>query len=193
MAPILFKVTNMSIAEPVRAPYVFPLNTWRQHLAVRHGPDGEEDDMPRFTRRDALAAGLGTIAITAAASQAAATPAEATEEIRKFTNGREAQTGRITLDLPEIAENGNMVPLTVSVQSAMSGDDFVEEILLVAAGNPRPGLAKFTFTEMSGAAEALTRIRLGETQDVIAVAKMRGGAFFTATRNVKVTIGGCGG
>ena len=115
------------------------------------------------------------------------------ELIKKFTGGKTATEGRVRLDLPEIAENGNTVPMTVSVESPMTEQSYVSDVLIVADGNPRGGIATFHFSPASGVAEANTRIRLAETQNVIAVAKMNDGSFFTASKQVKVTIGGCGG
>lgn len=115
------------------------------------------------------------------------------ELIAKFTGGKTPATGKISLDLPEIAENGNTVPMSISVDSPMSRDNYVKRVLVVADGNPRGGLASFNFSPKSGVAEASTRIRLAKTQNVIAVAEMSDGTFFTAKREVKVTIGGCGG
>ncbi|MDP2733806.1 MAG: thiosulfate oxidation carrier protein SoxY, partial [Hoeflea sp.] len=100
---------------------------------------------------------------------------------------------KITLTAPEIAENGNTVPISVSVESAMEGDDLVESVIIFADGNPSPAVATFHFTEMSGAALATTRMRLAKTQNVVAVAKMKDGSFFMDKKQVKVTIGGCGG
>src|SRR5690606_33107731 len=90
--------------------------------------------------------------------------------IAGFTGGKAAEAGKITLTAPEIAENGNTVPVTVSVESAMSGDDLAESVMLIAAGNPSPAVATFHFSEMSGEAVATSRIRLAKTQDVIAIA-----------------------
>ena len=89
-------------------------------------------------------------------------------------------------DAPEIAENGNTVPITVSAPGASS-------IMILAAGNPVPAVATFNFGPMSAARSGSTRIRLAKTQDVIAVAKMEDGSFQTTQAMVKVTIGGCGG
>ena len=97
------------------------------------------------------------------------------------------------LDLPEIAENGNTVPMTISVESPMTEESYVTDVLVVADGNPRGGVVTFHFSPASGSAEVNTRIRLAETQNVIAVAKMNDGSVFTASKQVKVTIGGCGG
>jgi sulfur-oxidizing protein SoxY len=94
--------------------------------------------------------------------------------------------GALTLNAPEIAENGNTVPIQVGAEGAVA-------IMVLATGNPTPGVATFTFGELAGAHMASTRIRLAGTQDVVAVAKMADGSFKQASANVKVTIGGCGG
>ena len=147
----------------------------------------------KFNRRQALSIGVGVLgALTLHPSQAwAANDAE--EAIKKFTGGKVPSEGRVKLDLPEIAENGNTVPMTVTVESPMTEQSHVTEVLIVADANPRSGVATFHFTPASGVAEANTRIRLASTQDVIAVAKMNDGSFYTASKQVKVTIGGCGG
>ncbi len=149
-------------------------------------------------RRQALglAAGAATVMLAVPATlRTASAKAEenADAAIKKFTGGAEPQTGKISLTTPEIAENGNTVPVAFDVESAMSGDDLVETVLVLADGNPRPGVATFHFSELSGAASASTRIRLAKTQNVIAVAKMKDGSFFMDKKLVKVTIGGCGG
>ena len=113
--------------------------------------------------------------------------------IKKFTGGKAPTDGKVKLDLPEIAENGNTVPITVSVESPMTEQSHVTDVLIVADGNPRAGVATFHFSPASGVAEANTRIRLANTQNIIAVAKMNDGSFFMASKQVKVTIGGCGG
>ena len=121
--------------------------------------------------------------------------AETTAEslIKEFTGGAPTSSDKLTLETPEIAENGNTVPISVQVDSAMTGNDFVETVLVVADGNPLPEVIRFNFTTMSGEAFAKTRIRLAKTQNVTAVAKMADGTFQMATNSVKVTIGGCGG
>ena len=118
---------------------------------------------------------------------------DAQAAIDAFTGGAEPTMARVMLDVPEIAENGNTVPMNVSVESPMTADDYVTEVLIVADGNPRAGVATFRFSPMSGTAQANTRIRLAGTQNVIAVAKMNDGSVFMDRKEVKVTIGGCGG
>ncbi len=150
--------------------------------------------MVRFTRRQTLALGAGAFGAYALGLQPAIASANnANEMINEFTKGKTPTEGKITLDLPEIAENGNTVPLSISVESPMSKDDYVKRIIVVADGNPRAGLATFNFSQKSGVAEASTRIRLAKTQNIIAVAELSDGSFVTTKRQVKVTIGGCGG
>ncbi len=146
--------------------------------------------MPLITRRHALTLGAGIVVTLVAAKDATAKPAEAAAEIAKFTGGKTAEEGKIAIDLPEIAENGNTVPLSIAVESPMRADDYVTDILVVSDGNPFPGFAKFQLTPMSGRAEAATRIRLAATENVIVVAKTSAGKFYTARRLVKVTVGG---
>lgn len=151
--------------------------------------------MRQLSRRAALALGAGGAALTIAGwnNSAFAAAKEAAEEIAKFTGGKEPAKGKISIELPEIAENGNTVPLAISVDAPMTANDYVSEVLVVADGNPRPGVAKFTFSPLSGRADASTRIRLAATQNIIVVAKTSGGQFLTNQKLVKVTIGGCGG
>ncbi|AKI00053.1 putative secreted protein [Hoeflea sp. IMCC20628] len=150
----------------------------------------------QLTRRNVLGltAGAAAFAVAGARVTPAFASAEDTEKsIMDFTGGATAGEGKITLTAPEIAENGNTVPVSVNVESAMEGDDLVESIIIFADGNPSPAVATFHFTEMSGEALATTRMRLAKTQNVIAVAKMKDGSFFMDKKQVKVTIGGCGG
>jgi sulfur-oxidizing protein SoxY len=151
--------------------------------------------MTARSRREVLALGAGSaaLALIGEVRPASATPQEAAELIAKFTGGKTAERGKITIDLPEIAENGNTVPLTIAVDSPMTADDHVTDIIVVAEGNPRPGLATFHLSPMSGRAEAGTRIRLAATENIVVVAKTSKGQFFTELKPVKVTIGGCGG
>jgi sulfur-oxidizing protein SoxY len=149
--------------------------------------------MYALTRRAALALGLGTAAALAGADRTCATPSEADEAIAKFTGGKAAEPGPIAIDLPEIAENGTAVPLTVAVESPMTPSDRITDVLVVADGNPNPRVATFRFTLMSGRAEVATRIRLNATENVIVVARTGDARFFTARKEVKGTIGGCGG
>jgi sulfur-oxidizing protein SoxY len=146
-------------------------------------------------RRQTMLIGAGAVAATLLGQSIVPAKAanDSEELIKKFTGGKTPAQGRVKLDLPEIAENGNTVPMTVSVESPMTEQSYVSDVLVVADGNPRAGVVTFHFSPASGRAEANTRIRLATTQNIIAVAKMNDGSFFTATKQVKVTIGGCGG
>lgn len=150
----------------------------------------------KFNRRQALvlSAGAAVAVVAGIRSGPAHATAEDTEKrIMEFTGGKTPETGKLTLTAPEIAENGNTVPISVDVESAMSGDDMVQSVIILAEGNPNPEVATFNFTAMSGSAAATTRMRLAKTQNVIAVAKMADGSVFMDKKEVKVTIGGCGG
>ncbi len=100
--------------------------------------------------------------------------------------------GKLTLDVPEVAENGNMVPVTVTVDSPMTEQEHVKAIHLIATANPAPNIATFRFTLLSGRASASSRIRLATTQDVIGLAELSDGKFIMTRHPVKVTIGGYG-
>lgn len=101
--------------------------------------------------------------------------------------------GKLVIDMPEIAENGNTVPFTISADSPMTDKDHVKALHIISTANPQPGVATFRLTPLSGKASVSSRMRLARTQDVIGVAELSDGRFLTAKRNVKVTIGGCGG
>jgi sulfur-oxidizing protein SoxY len=146
-----------------------------------------------FNRREALALAAGAAGSIALGAPQALAKNDADEVIKAFTGGKTPTEGKVKLDLPEIAENGNTVPMTVTVDSPMTEQSHVTDVLIVANENPRSGVATFHFSPASGVAEANTRIRLAATQDVIAVARMNDGSFYMASKQVKVTIGGCGG
>jgi len=151
--------------------------------------------MRHLSRRAALALGAGGAALSVVGwgSSAFATPEAAAAETAKFTGGKQPTKGKVAIELPEIAENGNTVPLSVSVDAPMTADDYVSEVLVLAEHNPRPGVAHFHFSPMSGKAQAATRIRLAATQNITVLAKTSKGQLFTGQKLVKVTIGGCGG
>lgn len=136
-----------------------------------------------FTRRDTLAMGAGAALLTVLPFQA---NAMVDDLIAEFTGGADVGDTGIELTAPEIAENGNTVPIEFSAPGATS-------VMLLAAGNPTPPVATVNFGPLAASQAASTRIRLAGTQDVIAIAKMADGSFARASKQVKVTIGGCGG
>jgi len=137
----------------------------------------------KLTRRDALALGLGA---TAASFLPFRAMAAADEAIAEFAGGAAAGSEGLTLTAPEIAENGNTVPISVSAPGATA-------IAIFATGNPTPKVVTYNFGPLAGSQAATTRMRLAGTQDVVAVAKMADGSFVQTSATVKVTIGGCGG
>jgi len=149
--------------------------------------------MRQISRREAMVLSVGAATLSLWPNGAFADAKEAADEVAKFTGGKAAEKGKIAIELPEIAENGNTVPLMVTVNSPMQDNDYVSDILVVSEGNPRPGVAHFHLTPMSGKAVASTRIRLAATQNIVAVAKTSTGQIFSDAKLVKVTIGGCGG
>ena len=138
-----------------------------------------------------------TVAVTAAIaigpSVAIAKPEDVTAEIKKLFGDKPITAGRIKLDLPTIAENGLVVPLNFKVDSPMTDADYVKSVHFWADGNPNPQVASFNFTPMSPRAEAQIRIRLAQTQNIVAVAEFSNGEVYRVAKEVKVTIGGCGG
>jgi len=136
-----------------------------------------------FNRRQALVMSMGA---AAAAVLPLRLSAAIEDNIAAFTGGAAIGEGGITLTAPEIAENGNTVPVSVSAPGATA-------IMILAAGNPTPAVGTFHFGPLAGEQSASTRIRLAGTQDVIAIAQMPDGSFVQASQEVKVTIGGCGG
>ncbi|EPX77036.1 thiosulfate oxidation carrier protein SoxY [Litoreibacter arenae] len=138
----------------------------------------------KLTRRNALVMGASAFAALGLPLRAFASLSD--DAIAAFTGGAEMGDSGITLTAPEIAENGNTVPIEVSAPGAA-------EIMVLATGNPTPAVATFKFGPLAASHAASTRIRLAGTQDVVAIAKMADGSFVKASSTVKVTIGGCGG
>ncbi|HEX2552538.1 MAG TPA: SoxY-related AACIE arm protein [Microvirga sp.] len=147
------------------------------------------------TRRAFLTRAAGFAAapllLTAWSGRAAATPEAMAAAIRLFTGGAAPRPGGIRLDLPPLVENGNSVPLTVSVESAMSATDFVRRIAVFNEKNPQPHVAVFHLTPRSGRAQVTTRIRLADSQVVVAIAELGDGTFRTARADVIVTLAAC--
>ena len=139
----------------------------------------------KIDRRGVLAIG-GSLACTSIVPFRALASSEIDEAIAQFTGGADIGTGGIKLTTPEIAENGNTVPISVQGAKATS-------ILILALGKPNPNVARINFGPLAGSRTTSTRIRLRKTQDVVAIAKLEDGNFTKDTKKVKVTIGGCGG
>jgi sulfur-oxidizing protein SoxY len=114
------------------------------------------------------------------------------ETFAKLTHGATPVADRITVDLPELADNGNFVPITMIVESPMTDSDYVKAIHLVSTANPVAHVATFHLKPINAIARVQSRMRLAKTQDVIVLAELSTGEMLMSTTMVKVTIGGCG-
>lgn len=142
------------------------------------------------------AALLGLFGVGEAGAQdrpTAGLPADIDGALKALLGDAKPVDGKIMLDIPEIAENGNTVPYTLSVESPMTEEAYVKALHVLAAGNPQPGVASFALSPSAGRAFVSSRMRLARTQDIVAVAELSDGKFLLTRRTVKVTIGGCGG
>ncbi|MEG9862815.1 MAG: thiosulfate oxidation carrier protein SoxY [Parvularculales bacterium] len=145
------------------------------------------------SRRHALGLIGGTIAMSAVAMPVFADAASVAAKVKKLTGGAGTAQDGITLDLPEIAENGNAVKVGFEIDSPMTEGSYVKAVHVMADGNPVPDVASFNFSPANGVCMATTRMRLAKTQNIIVLAEMSDGSFRQAQSQVKVTIGGCGG
>jgi sulfur-oxidizing protein SoxY len=146
------------------------------------------------TRRETLTlAAVAGLAAFLAPKMVMADEQMVAAEIKKLYGDKKLESGKIKLDVPEIAENGLVVPVNVEVESPMTDSDYVKAVHIYADGNPLPGVVSYKFTPDCGKASASTRMRLAQTQNIVCIAEMSNGNLYTAKSNVKVTIGGCGG
>lgn len=151
-----------------------------------------------ITSRRAVLGGASALAVASyapvAAGQAASAPTlDFAQALKKAVGSATPQPGKIAIAAPDIADNGATVAVTFSVDAPMTAASHVRKITVLADGNPNPEVAVFHFTPRSGKAEVATRVRLAKTQNLVALAELNDGALFIAKREIKVTIGGCGG
>lgn len=134
----------------------------------------------------AAAIGLAPVARPAAAAEAMMAQA-----IRELIGEATLERGKVKLELPSIVENGNTVPLTVSVESPMTETEHVESIHVFNQKNPQPYVAAFHLGPRAGRAHVATRIRLADSQRVVAIAKLNNGSFWSDSADVIVTLAAC--
>ena len=141
---------------------------------------------------------LATTLVAAAAARAQSPTPRAFQPVQdvqpliaRLTQGAKPAAGGITIELPQIAENGNSVPMRIEVASPMSAGDRVERVHLIAERNPRPLVATFHFGPQAGRAELSTRVRLAGTQTVRVLAALSGGRFQLVEQEVLVTSAAC--
>jgi sulfur-oxidizing protein SoxY len=124
-------------------------------------------------------------------SPARATPEAMRQAIRAILGEAEARPGKVALDIPALVENGNTVPLTVSVESPMSPDDHVKVIHVFNEKNPQPHVISVVLGPRAGRARMATRIKLADSQQVVAIAEMNDGSFWSGSADVIVTLAAC--
>lgn len=139
--------------------------------------------------RRGLLIGAGLLAL--GIRPARATPEAMAEAIRTVIGDAALREGRITLDVPPLVENGNTVPLTVAVESPMTEADHVRAIHVFNEKNPQPFVITVRLTPRNGRARIATRMKLADTQTVVAIAEMSDGSFWRASADVIVTIAAC--
>ena len=147
------------------------------------------------TRREFLVLACGAFATAAEAqldpNQEALRRAAFQEAVRKVTGGAPVGRGRVKLDLPPLIDNGNTVPLSVSVDSPMTSADHVRAIHVFTEKNPQPNVLSAHLGPRAGRASLVTRVRIADTQSVTAIAQLSDGTFWSDSADVVVTLSAC--
>ena len=146
----------------------------------------------QFSRRRLLGMGLGgAVMITTRPLSAAADQADLEAARQSLFGARPVQSGRVSLKLPPIAENGYSVPLTVGVDSPMSPEDYIKRIAILSPRNPVALISTFELGPANGKAEVSTRVRLGGTQSLQAIAEHSDGTLWSGEMETVVTLAAC--
>lgn len=148
------------------------------------------------SRREFLFLACGVVASTAAEAQLAPNLealriAALQDAVRNVTGDAPVRRGRVKLDLPPLVENGNTVPLSVTVESPMTAADHVKAIHVFTEKNPQPYVISAYFGPRAGRAQIATRARIADTGTVIAIAQMSDGTFWSDSIHVVVTLSAC--
>ena len=120
-----------------------------------------------------------------------ATPAMLASAIRNVVGTAVVQTGKVKIDVPPLVENGNTVPMTVSIANPMTAEDHVKSIHVFNEKNPQPNIGNFYLGPRAGRAQISTRIRLADSQKIVAIAQLSDGSFWSASADVVVTLAAC--
>ena len=151
-----------------------------------------DHDSKGATRRDMLLAGVaGLGAVVIKVEPAAATPESMRRAIHQVVGEAPVRKGKVTIDVPPLVENGNTVSLAIEVESPMTAQDHVKAIHVFNEKNPQPHVFNAWLSPANGRAAVATRIKLADTQKVIAVAETSKGEFLTASAEVIVTLAAC--
>ena len=126
-----------------------------------------------------------------AVTPARATPAAMQDAIRRVVGTAQVTPGRVKLDVPPLVENGSTVPITIGIESPMTPADHVKSLHLFTEKNPQPDVVSFRFGPRAGRASVSTRIRLADTQTVVAIAELSDGSFWSTRADVVVTLAAC--
>jgi sulfur-oxidizing protein SoxY len=154
------------------------------------------DDMPRATRRrflveTAALAGAAGIGLSLTPVPASATPASMRAAIKKVVGEAPLKKGKLKIDLPPLIENGNAVPLVLTCDSPMTAEDHVKAMHVFTEKNPQPNVISIQLGPRAGRASVSTRIRLADSQKVVAIAQMSDGSFWSEEIEVVVTLAAC--
>jgi sulfur-oxidizing protein SoxY len=150
----------------------------------------ENSTRRRFLGLAGSTAVLGTVPVVTL-RPVEATPAMLATAIRNVVGTAVVRAGKIKLDIPPLVENGNTVPMTVSVTSPMTPEDFVKSIHVFNEKNPQPNVGNFYLGPRAGRAQISTRIRLADSQKIVAIAHLSDGSFWSVTADVVVTLAAC--
>jgi sulfur-oxidizing protein SoxY len=150
----------------------------------------ENSTRRKFLGLAGSAAVLGAVPVVTL-RPAQATPAMTAAAIRNVVGTAVVHTGKVKLDLPPLVENGNTVPMTVSVVSAMTPDDYVKSIHVFNEKNPQPNIGNFYLGPHAGRAQISTRVRLADSQKITAIAHLSDGSFWSTSVDVVVTLAAC--
>jgi sulfur-oxidizing protein SoxY len=159
------------------------------------GPDARQEPrgpgLPAGISRRAALSGGAALLLVRGVEPASATPEAMRAVMRTIVGDAQVRKGRVKLDLPPLVENGNTVPLTVTVESPMTARDHVRAIHVLNEKNPQPYVITVHLDHRAGSPNLSTRIKLGDSQRVIALAQMSDGSFWSGEQDVIVTIAAC--
>ena len=144
-----------------------------------------------MTSRRSLLIAAGALALSVRPSVSDATPAQMQDAIRKVVGDAQIQRGKVKLDLPPLIDNGNVVALAVSVDSPMTPTDYVKAIHVFNEKNPQPNIISVYLGPRAGRASITSRIRLADSQTIVAIAQLSDGSFWQTSQDVVVTIAAC--
>ncbi|WP_426435262.1 SoxY-related AACIE arm protein [Bradyrhizobium genosp. P] len=153
-------------------------------------PNSDQTTRRTFLGLTGGAAVLSTVPIVTV-RPAGATPAMLSAAIRNVIGEANVRTGKVKLDIPPLVENGNTVPMTISVVSPMTADEHVKSIHVFNEKNPQPNIGNFYLGPRAGRAQVSTRIRLADSQKVTAIARLSDDTFWSATVDIVVTLAAC--